>query len=165
MICWQTFLPIRLHARKLKRNIKTDRWSHNLNYKLVNYSNTSLALTLSELQKYASGSTPYTIVISSNIRASSLTKVNVGKNKTFIGSYRRHTLTNIHFRNISSSGNNSQFLDLNSYSTTSYPTSIGSLSWRPYSNYGYATRNAQDARTWAISNCGSKNSALNYAID
>lgn len=369
-------------------SVKTDRWSHNLNYKLVNYSNTSLALTLSgssytlssyngsstqcfrfnsygaegfagyckdmngsekasvsggvlghvvyvnslsELQKYASGSTPYTIVISSNISASSLTKVNVGKNKTFIGSYSNHTLTNIHFRNISSSGNNiyknitfshnveinnnddiqmyisngtnfwldhctwtghnmntdssihnndtdkflyvglnstfvtvngcyfgghkyglilgypeedgagtydgypcmtiannyfhttqtrapglmrygyfhcynnfvynfklgytpytnckiyseknyfdngsyncnvvngsgnnSQFLDVNSYSTTSYPTSIGSLSWRPYSNYGYATRNAQDARTWAISNCGSKNSALNYAID
>ena len=62
--------------------------------------------SLSELQTYASGSTAYTIIIGSNISASSLTKVSVGSNKTFIGSYSAHTLYNIHFRNISSSGNN-----------------------------------------------------------
>ena len=61
---------------------------------------------VSELQRYASGSTPYTIVINNNISANSLTKVNVGKNKTFIGSYVNKTLYNIHFRNISNSGNN-----------------------------------------------------------
>ncbi|SFG12413.1 Pectate lyase [Lachnospiraceae bacterium C7] len=61
---------------------------------------------VSELQKYANGSTPYTIVINNNISANALTKVNVGRNKTFIGSYGRNTLYNIHFRNISNSGNN-----------------------------------------------------------
>ncbi len=62
--------------------------------------------SLSELKTDASGSTAYTIIIGSNISASSLTKVSVGSNKTFIGSYSAHTLYNIHFRNISSSGNN-----------------------------------------------------------
>jgi len=62
--------------------------------------------SLSELQSYASGSTPYTIVINRDISANSLTKVSVGANKTFIGSYGAHTLNNIHFRNISASGNN-----------------------------------------------------------
>lgn len=62
--------------------------------------------SLSDLSRYASGSTPYTIVIGSNISQNSLTKVNVGSNKTFIGSYNAHTLNNIHFRNIQSSGNN-----------------------------------------------------------
>ena len=144
-------------------SVKTDKYSNALNYKIVNYANTSLALTLSgssyklssysgssnqcfrfnsygiegfggyckdmcgnekastiggvlgdvvtvssvsQLQSYASGSTPYTIVITGDISATSLTKVNVGKNKTFIGSYSNNSLTNIHFRNISSSGNN-----------------------------------------------------------
>ena len=64
------------------------------------------ANNLSDLQRYASGSTPYTIVISSDISANSLTKVSVGSNKTFVGSYNAHTLNNIHFRNISASGNN-----------------------------------------------------------
>ena len=63
------------------------------------------ANNLSDLQRYASGATPYTIVISSDISANSLTKVSVGANKTFIGSYGAHTLNNIHFRNISASGN------------------------------------------------------------
>ncbi|MBQ8821277.1 MAG: RICIN domain-containing protein [Lachnospiraceae bacterium] len=368
-------------------SVKSDSYSHNLNYKIVNYANTSLALTLSgsnyvlssytgsaaqcfrfnsygaegfagyckdmsgnekasviggvlgsvvevdtlsELQTYASGSTPYTIVITGNISASSLTKVNVGKNKTFIGSYSKHILHNIHFRNISSSGNNiyknltfshdvainenddiqmyisdgtnfwldhctwsghdmssdtsihandtdkflyvglkasfvtvngcyfgghkyglilgypgedgggtydgyplmtiannyfhttitrapglmrygyfhcynnyvynfnlgytpytnctiyseknyfdtgsysgvvingsgnnSNFYDTGSYSNVSIG-SLGSVSWRPSSNYGYATRNASDAKTWAVNNCGSKSSSLAYAID
>lgn len=61
--------------------------------------------SLSELQRYASGATPYTIVIGRDISASFLTKVNVGKNKTFIGSYGSNTLNNIHFRCISDSGN------------------------------------------------------------
>jgi len=142
--------------------VKTDANSSNLNYKIVNYSNTNLALTLSnnsyvlstytgastqcfrfnsygaegfagyslnssgketasitggvlgsvvyvtnvtDLQTYASGSTPYTIIINGNISASSLTKVTVGSNKTFIGSFNNHTLNNIHFRCISNSGN------------------------------------------------------------
>lgn len=142
--------------------VKTDTNGDSLNYKVVNYANTSLALTLSngnyqlssyngsatqnfrfishgaegfagyckdmsnkektsvtggvlgtvvyvsnisDLQKYASGSTPYTIVINGNISATDLTKVTVGKNKTFIGKFGSGTLNNIHFRCISSSGN------------------------------------------------------------
>lgn len=143
-------------------SVKTDANSTALNYKIVNYANTNLALTLSsgsyvlgtysgastqcfrvnsygaegfagysknssgsetasitggmlgkvvyvstvaDLQTYATGSTPYTIVISANISATTLTKVTVGQNKTFIGSYGNHTLNNIHFRCIASSGN------------------------------------------------------------
>jgi pectate lyase len=143
-------------------SVKTDCNSDALNYKVVNYNNTNLALTLSgtsyvlntysgsstqcfrfnaygaegfagycknmsnkekasitggvlgdvvyvtsisELQNYASGSTPYTIVIKGNLSASSITKVTVGKNKTFVGSFSNHTLNNVHFRAISSSGN------------------------------------------------------------
>lgn len=63
------------------------------------------AANVSQLQSYASGSTPYTVVITRDISASVLTKVNVGKNKTFIGSFGSHTLNNIHFRCISDSGN------------------------------------------------------------
>ncbi|SDB49264.1 Pectate lyase [Pseudobutyrivibrio sp. YE44] len=70
------------------------------------FGKTVTANSLGELQQYASGSTPYTIVIGSNISQGSLTKVNVGSNKTFIGSYGAHTLNNIHFRNIKASGNN-----------------------------------------------------------
>ena len=61
--------------------------------------------SLSDLQSYASGSTAYTIVINGNISQSGLTKVTVGKNKTFIGKFGSATLTNVHFRCISSSGN------------------------------------------------------------
>ncbi len=142
--------------------VKTDCNGDSLNYKLVNYADTNLALTLtngsyqlssysgsatqnfrfnshgaegfagysknmsgrekasvtggvlgdivyvsnvSDLQKYASGSTAYTIVINGNISAASLTKVTVGKNKTFIGKFGTGTLNNIHFRCISNSGN------------------------------------------------------------
>ena len=70
------------------------------------FGQTVTVYSLSDLQKYASGSTPYTIIIGSNISQNSLTKVNVGSNKTFIGSYQAHNLNNIHFRNIKSSGNN-----------------------------------------------------------
>ncbi len=143
-------------------SVKTDCNSDALNYKIVNYNNTNLAITLSgssyilnsyngsssqcfrfnsygaegfagycknmsgnekasvtggilgdvvyvtsisQLQTYASGSTPYTIVINSNISASSLTKINVGKNKTFVGSFNNHTLNNVHFRATSNTGN------------------------------------------------------------
>lgn len=61
--------------------------------------------SVSQLQSYAKGTTPYTIVIDGNISASSITKVEVGQNKTFIGSYRNNALNNIHFRCISNSGN------------------------------------------------------------
>ncbi len=63
------------------------------------------ASSVSQLQSYAAGSTPYTIVIDRNISASTLTKVNVGQNKTFIGSYSQNVLNNVHFRCISNSGN------------------------------------------------------------
>lgn len=144
--------------------VKTDCNGDSLNYKLVNYANTNLALTLSngsyqlssysgsaaqnfrfnfhgaegfagysknmsgkekasviggalgsvvyvssvsDLQKYASGSTAYTIVINGNLSTSNLTKVTVGKNKTFIGKfgagtysgYPRMTIANNYFYN------------------------------------------------------------------
>ncbi len=63
------------------------------------------ASSVSQLQNYAAGATPYTIVIDRNISTSALTKVNVGQNKTFIGSYSQNILNNIHFRCISNSGN------------------------------------------------------------
>lgn len=142
--------------------VKTDCNGDSLNYKIVNYANTNLALTLSngsytlssysgsaaqnfrlnshgaegfagysknmsgkekasitggalgevvyvsnvnDLQKYASGSTAYTIVINANISSNNLTKVTVGKNKTFVGKFGAGTLNNIHFRCISNSGN------------------------------------------------------------
>ncbi|WP_423831696.1 RICIN domain-containing protein [Streptococcus equinus] len=142
---------------------KKDAYGTALNYKIVNNSNTNLALTLSnnsyrleqyngsaaqnfrvnsygvegfagyskdmsnrekacvtggvfgkvvtvkslkDLQNYAAGSTPYTIIIGANLSQNALTKVNVGSNKTFVGSYQANTLNNIHFRNIQASGNN-----------------------------------------------------------
>lgn len=142
--------------------VKYDNNSNALNYQLLNYANTSLALTLSNgnyilssnskssaqcfrfnsygcegfggyakdmngnekasviggvlgdvvtvtdfssLSSYASGSTPYTIVIKGNISKSDLSKITVGQNKTFIGSFSAQTLNNVHFRCISNSGN------------------------------------------------------------
>ena len=70
------------------------------------FGQTVTVKSLSDLQKYAAGSTPYTIVIGANMSQNALTKVNVGSNKTFVGSYNAHTLNNIHFRNIQASGNN-----------------------------------------------------------
>ncbi len=60
---------------------------------------------LEDLQKYAKGSTAYMIVINGNISKSTLTKVNVGKNKTFVGKFGSANLDNIHFRCTSDSGN------------------------------------------------------------
>lgn len=57
------------------------------------------------LSNYCAGTTPYTIVLTSNISKSALTKINVGKNKTIIGSFNANTLNNVHFRCISNSGN------------------------------------------------------------
>lgn len=60
---------------------------------------------VSTLATYCAGSTPYTIVINGNISVSDLTKVYVGSNKTIIGSFSANTLTNVHFRCTSNSGN------------------------------------------------------------
>ena len=38
-------------------------------------------------------------------------------------------------------------------------------SWRPSSNYGYATRSASDAKTWAQNYAGAQDSKIVYAID
>lgn len=57
------------------------------------------------LSSYCSGDTAYTIIVNNNISKSSLTKIYVGKNKTIIGSFSKNTLTNVHFRCTSDSGN------------------------------------------------------------
>lgn len=57
------------------------------------------------LSSYCSGSTAYTIVINGNISQSDLSKIYVGSNKTIIGSFSANTLSNVHFRCTSSSGN------------------------------------------------------------
>ncbi len=60
---------------------------------------------LNDLRTHSAGSTPKILVIENNISSSTLQKVNFGSNKTIVGSYNNHTLTNIHFRSTSSSGN------------------------------------------------------------
>lgn len=61
--------------------------------------------SLSGLTKYASGTTPYTIVITSDLSASSLTIINIGKNKTIVGSFSKHTFNNLYLNCTSNSGN------------------------------------------------------------
>lgn len=61
--------------------------------------------TLAELNKYVGDSTARVLVINSNIKASTLTKVNLGSNKSIIGSFGDRTLYNIHLRATSSSTN------------------------------------------------------------
>jgi len=61
--------------------------------------------TLSDLRTQVADTTPKIVVIEKNISSSTLQKVNFGANKTIVGSYNNHTLTNIHFRSTSSSSN------------------------------------------------------------
>lgn len=154
--------------------VKTDRLGNDLYYKIVNYSDNSLALTqgtsgmtlvsytgadnqlwllnadglqgfagycsndntgsikaadigglfgevveastFDELKNYATSDTPYTIVVTSDIKVTSLKKDSSGRyycpdgriyvhdNKTIIGSYSAHTLYNVQFCTASSKG-------------------------------------------------------------
>ncbi len=154
--------------------VKQDHLGNDLYYKIVNYENTSLALTqgssgmtlanysgadsqlwllntdglqgfagyckndqtgnikagdigglfgevvevtnFSDLSKYATSDTPYTIVVTADIKVSSLTKDSSGRyycpdgriyvhsNKTIIGSYAKHTLYNVQFCTSSGKG-------------------------------------------------------------
>ena len=43
--------------------------------------------------------------------------------------------------------------------------STAATSWRPSTNYGYATRSASDAKTWAVNYAGAQSSKIVYAID
>lgn len=52
--------------------------------------------TLDQLKANIGDTTPRVLVINSNISAASLTKVNMGANKTLIGSFQNRTLENIH---------------------------------------------------------------------
>ncbi|MEJ5174451.1 pectate lyase family protein, partial [Erwinia sp. MYb416] len=61
--------------------------------------------TLAQLNQYVGDSTARVLVINSNITASSLTKVNLGSNKTIVGSFQNRTLNNIHFRATTTSQN------------------------------------------------------------
>lgn len=72
--------------------------------------------TFDELKSYAESETPYTIVVTSDIKVTSLTKDSSGRyycpdgriylrsNKTIIGSYSAHTLYNVQFCTASSKG-------------------------------------------------------------
>ena len=154
--------------------VKNDRLGNGLYYKIVNYENTSLALTqgssgltlssysgadnqlfllnadglqgfagycandqtgsikagdigglfgevvevnnFSDLKKYATSDTPYTIVVTGDISVTNLTKDSSGRyycpegriyvhsNKTIIGSYAKHTMYNVQFCTSSNSG-------------------------------------------------------------
>ena len=53
---------------------------------------------LNDLRTHMAGSTAKIVVVEQNISSSSLQKVEFGSNKTLVGSFDRHTLTNIHFR-------------------------------------------------------------------
>ncbi len=43
--------------------------------------------------------------------------------------------------------------------------SLSACTWRPSSNYGYSTRTASAAMSWAVSYAGSQSSSITYAID
>ncbi|WP_338478395.1 pectate lyase [Pseudomonas trivialis] len=60
---------------------------------------------LDQLKANIGDAAPRVLVINSNLSASSLTKVNLGSNKTLVGSFQNHTLTNIHLRATSASQN------------------------------------------------------------
>ncbi len=58
------------------------------------------------------------------------------------------------------------FTDTGSVLTSSVTDlKTGPTSWRPISNYGYDTRSAVDARTWAQNCAGAQTSKIVYAID
>ncbi len=61
--------------------------------------------TLDQLKANIGDTTPRVLVIDSNISASSLTKVNMGANKTLVGSFQNRTLENIHLRATAQSQN------------------------------------------------------------
>jgi len=61
--------------------------------------------TLDQLKANIGDTTPRVLVINSNISASSLIKVNMGANKTLIGSFQNRTLENIHLRATAQSQN------------------------------------------------------------
>lgn len=61
--------------------------------------------TLAELNQYIGDSIARVLVINSDIKASQLTKVNLGSNKSIIGSFGNHTLYNVHLRATPSSKN------------------------------------------------------------
>lgn len=60
---------------------------------------------LNDLRTHAADTTPKILVIEKNISSSTLQKVNFGANKTIVGSYDNHKLTNINFRSTASSSN------------------------------------------------------------
>ncbi|MHA7582303.1 pectate lyase family protein [Paenibacillus vandeheii] len=60
---------------------------------------------LNDLRTHMAGTTAKILVIEQNISSSTLQKVEFGSNKTLVGSFDKHTLTNIHFRSTSSSSN------------------------------------------------------------
>ena len=58
------------------------------------------------------------------------------------------------------------FTDNGSVVTSSVTNlSTKGTSWRPSSNYGYATRSPQDAKQWVQNNAGAQGSKIVYAID
>ena len=61
--------------------------------------------TLNDLEQYADDTIPRVLVIRKNISAGKLTKVRVGANKTFVGSFGERTLENIHLRATDSTKN------------------------------------------------------------
>ena len=73
--------------------------------------------TFADLKKYATSDTPYTIVVTKDIKVTTLTddssgnhkycldgRINVHSNKTIIGSYNAHTLYNVQFLTSSNDG-------------------------------------------------------------
>ncbi|MDU8675158.1 pectate lyase family protein [Paenibacillus polymyxa] len=60
---------------------------------------------LNELKNQLGDSTPKILVIEKNISASSKTVINIGSNKSLIGSYAQNKLINIHLKTTANSGN------------------------------------------------------------
>ncbi len=208
--------------------VKNDRFGNGLYYKIVNYSNTNLALTqgssgmtlanytgadnqlwllnadglqgfagycsndntgnikagnigglfgetvevstFSDLKKYATSDTPYTIVVTKNISVTELNmndsrymcsagRIYVHNNKTIIGSYNAHTLFNVQFCTSSKSGTGNNIIiknfdmqhDAESNNNDSIVCYFGSgqniwvdhVTFTGHNNYGYAPKTGQ----------------------
>jgi len=61
--------------------------------------------SLNEFVNAVAGNTKRVVVLANNIKVSQLTKVMLGSNKTIVGSYSYHTLSNIHLRTQAGSAN------------------------------------------------------------
>lgn len=123
-----------------------------------------------DLKKYATSDTPYTIIVTANIKVTELNmngtrymcsagRIYVHSNKTIIGSYNAHTLFNVQFCTSSNSGTGNNIIiknfdmqhDAESNNNDSIVCYFGSgeniwvdhVTFTGHNNYGYAPKTGQ----------------------